>query len=166
MASSLGLTEDDERDLVLRQRLRHLYVDYAACLDAGEFELWPDFFTEDGCYRVQSAENYEQSLLHAAIYCEGKGMIRDRVSATRVMVYEKRRQRRFVTNLRVLERGGTIRATANLMLTEAMIDRDPVLALTGRYIDEIVEEGGKLLLRDRLCVYDNYRVVQNLMFPL
>lgn len=153
-------------ELELHWRVERLYDRYSACLDAGRFDEWPDFFTDDARYRVQSLENHERGLPHAPIYCDGKGMLRDRVSATRVMVYEPRRQRRFVSGLQVEQHGTTIRATAKFMLTETMIDRDPVLALTGCYTDEIVSEGGLLRFRDRLCLYDNYRIIQNLIFPI
>ena len=155
-----------EEAIVLKARVRDLYEEYGACLDAQEFNRWPDFFTENCVYQVQSAENYEQGLLHADIYCDGRGMVLDRVSATGVLVYEPRRQRRFFSNLLIHESGDVIRSSAAFMLTEAMIDRDPILALTGRYIDEIVSENGKLVFRQRLCIYDNYRIVQNLIFPL
>ena len=160
-------TDEYVRTIVLEHHLRALYDAYSACLDAGDFDRWPEFFTDDCRYRVMSAENHEDGLLHAPIYCDSKGMLLDRVSATRVMVYEHRRQRRFVTGLRVTgQESGIIRATANILLTEAMIDRDPVLAFTGRFIDEIVETDAGLRFRDRLCLYDNYRIVQNLMFPV
>jgi hypothetical protein len=48
-----------------------------------------------------------------------------------------------------------------------MLDRDPILALTGRYIDAIEHRGqGDYRIQDRLCVYDNHRIVQNLIFPI
>lgn len=152
--------------LALLNELREFYEDYAACLDDAEFDRWPEFFTENARYRVQSAENYERGLLHAPMYCEGKGMLRDRVSATRVLVYEPRRQRRAVFNVRLLSETDVIRSQASFMLIEQMLDRDPVLALTGRYVDEIVRNGESFLLRDRTVVYDNYRILQNLMFPV
>lgn len=155
-----------EKELVLKARIRDLYEEYCACLDEQSFERWPEFFTEDCVYKVQSAENYEQGLPHATIYCDNRGMLLDRVSATDVLVYEPRRQRRFLSNLRIQEAGEVIRSSASVMLTEAMIDRDPVLALTGRYIDEIVTANGQLRFRQRLCIYDNYRIFQNLIFPL
>lgn len=154
------------KDLRLKAAVRDLYENYCATLDDADLEAWPEFFTEDATYRVQSAENYDQGLTHAPIFCRGKGMLLDRVSALGVMVYEARRQRRFVSNVRVSEAGPLIRASASFLLTEAMLDRDPVLAMTGRYIDTIRIEDGRLMLHDRLCVYDNYRIIQNLIFPL
>jgi anthranilate 1,2-dioxygenase small subunit len=151
----------------LRGRLRDFYEDYAACLDDRDFVRWPEFFTEDARYRVQPAENYKRGLPHAPIYCEGKGMLHDRVSATSVLVIEPRRQQRMVSNVRIRSvEGSSIKAQAGFILIENYHDRDPVLALTGRYIDEILCDGETLLIKDRTCVYENYRIVQNLMFPV
>jgi len=157
---------DAEALVLLEQQIRRLNDHYCGCLDDRDFDRWPDFFVDDCLYLVQSHENHTRGLPHADIYCAGKGMLRDRVSATGVMVYEARQQRRFTSALRVLDTGPNPRAVTNFMLTEAMIDRDPVLALTGRFDDEFAWVDGRLLLRRRICVYDNYRIVQNLIFPV
>jgi anthranilate 1,2-dioxygenase small subunit len=52
-------TTDLERDLALRLRIEALMADYAHCIDEDRLEEWPDFFTEDGRYRVTSRENHE-----------------------------------------------------------------------------------------------------------
>ena len=165
MSNQIASTSRLER-LATLSELREFYEDYAACLDEKDFDRWPEFFTEDARYRVQSVENYDRGLLHAPMYCEGKGMLKDRVSATRVLVYEPRRQRRAVFNVRLLEEGAVIRSQASFIMIEQMLDRDPVLALTGRYIDEIVRTDAGFLFRDRTAVYDNYRIIQNLTFPI
>jgi 3-phenylpropionate/cinnamic acid dioxygenase small subunit len=38
--------------------LQHLFSDYSACLDQGEFAKWPAFFPEDCEYRIQPRENF------------------------------------------------------------------------------------------------------------
>jgi anthranilate 1,2-dioxygenase small subunit len=88
-------------DAELLVTLRAFYEAYAACLDDQDFNRWPEFFSETATYRVQSFENHERGLPHAAIYCEGRAMLLDRVSATDVLVYEMRRQRRMIYNLLV-----------------------------------------------------------------
>ena len=40
------------------QALVQLYADYAHVVDAGLWEQWPEFFTEDCVYRVQPRENH------------------------------------------------------------------------------------------------------------
>ena len=67
----------------LRARLRDFNDDYAACLDAVELERWPDFFVEDCRYRVLSRENHDAGLPLSLIYCDGRNMLKDRVTALR-----------------------------------------------------------------------------------
>ena len=69
--------------LELRPRLGDLYCAYGDALDDGEYERWPEFFTEDCLYKVMPRENFERDLPIALIYCESRGMLVDRVIALR-----------------------------------------------------------------------------------
>ena len=42
--------------------IQQLYADYAAAVDSGQWDLWPDFFTEQCIYRVQPRENHERGF--------------------------------------------------------------------------------------------------------
>jgi salicylate 5-hydroxylase small subunit len=42
--------------------IQALYADCAAALDARELSRWPEFFTEDAPYRLQSRENFDRGL--------------------------------------------------------------------------------------------------------
>ena len=33
--------------------LTQLYADYASAVDSGDWDLWPEFFTDDCVYRLQ-----------------------------------------------------------------------------------------------------------------
>ena len=100
----------------LRADLRDLYEDYAACLDVDALEEFPAFFTEDGIYQVIPRENYDEGLEHAPIWCSGRAMIEDRVTALREAAqYQARSLRHFISGVRVLgEEAGEICATASL----------------------------------------------------
>src|SRR6185295_8384080 len=65
----------------LRIAIADLNASYAACLDARRFEEWPDFFTDDGVYRLQARENHDRGLPLATMAYESHGMLRDRVYA-------------------------------------------------------------------------------------
>jgi Ring hydroxylating beta subunit len=41
-------------------QLLALYADYAAVLDAADWQRWPEFFTADCRYRIQPRENFDQ----------------------------------------------------------------------------------------------------------
>lgn len=148
--------------------LRQFFEDYADTLDAQDLEHWPDFFTEDALYQVISRENHDAGLLHATMHCEGLGMIRDRAQATReCTVYEPRYLRHFLHGLRVRSASAESWETrCNFLVIESTSDDEPRVLLVGQYLDTVVQTAQGLRLKKRLCVYDNYRIFNSLVFPV
>lgn len=159
-------SSEDLREL--RSRLRDLYDEYAAALDADELERWPEFFTEKCTYKAISRENYDLNLPIGVIDCDGIGMVKDRVAALRnTSVYEGRSLRHLISGVRVLDAGDdVIRAQANFAVFEALPYREPTLFAVGRYIDDVVRSGDELLFKVHLAVYDNYNIRTSLVIPL
>jgi anthranilate 1,2-dioxygenase small subunit len=155
-------------DLSLRERLRALYDDYAACIDDLQLDLWPAFFVDDAVYRVTSRANHIRSLGLSEIYCDGIGMIRDRASAIReTTVYVVRPHRHFVSGVRILGvEGQIIKATANFAILEAPQDAEARVLMIGRYVDRLIDNEGNLRFAERCCIYDNYRINTSLLFPV
>jgi anthranilate 1,2-dioxygenase small subunit len=153
----------------LKQAVIQLYEDYAEVLDRLDIDTWPQFFSDDCKYMVTARENYDAGLPHAAIYCDGIGMVRDRVASTRdCTVYEPRHLRHFINAVRVKpgKVDGTLDATASFLVVESISDKEPHMLLVGQYIDTIVQEPDGLKLKERYCVYDNYRIYNTLVFPV
>jgi anthranilate 1,2-dioxygenase small subunit len=163
MGSAFGLESRS-----VRADVRDLYESYADCLDELELERWPDYFTDDALYQVISRENYDQGLQHAAMYCDGIGMIKDRVVAIRqTTVYEPRSIRHFLSGVRIdTGEDGTILARGNFMITEALMSAEPTLLMVGHYVDVIETNSERLRFRERSCVYDNYRIQTSLIIPV
>ena len=63
--------------------LNQLYASYASAVSSGQWELWPEFFTEECSYRLQPRENYERGFPLATLSFESKGMLKDRVYGIR-----------------------------------------------------------------------------------
>lgn len=152
----------------LRAQLRDLYDDYANALDDLDLVAWTGFFTDDCLYRVVSLENFSQGLPLSTIECHGAGSLRDRIAAIReTAVYEPRTLRHIVSGVRVnAVEADDVLAQASFAIFESLSDREPHLFMTGRYLDRVVREGDRLKLRERVCVYDNYRVRTSLVFPV
>lgn len=150
------------------QVLRQFLEDYADTLDAQDLEHWPDYFTEDALYQVISRENHEAGLLHATMHCDGLGMIRDRAQATReCTVHEPRYLRHFLHGLRVLSRSAQgLEARCNFLVIESTSDEEPRVLLVGQYLDTVVHTEEGMRFKKRLCVYDNYRIYNSLVFPV
>lgn len=152
----------------LAGEIRDLYEEIADYLDDNQVERLPDYFTENCTYKVISRENHDQDLPAATIFCDGIAMLRDRILAMReTQVYEPRAWRHFISGVRVREAAGdVIQARANFLITEALSDAEPTLFLVGRYLDTLVRRNGRLLLRERLAVYDNHHVRRSLIVPV
>lgn len=155
-------------DAALRMRLVELYEEIADLLDDDRVEALPDYFTDDCLYRVTTRENHDQGLPGALMYCDGIAMLRDRILAIReTQVYEPRSWRHFISGVRVVSReGGTIRARANVLVTESMSDEEPRVFAVGRYLDTLIERDGRLLFRERIVVCDNHHVRRSLIMPI
>ena len=104
----------------------------------------------------------------AAIHCESKGMIQDRIYAARASTMaEPRTLRHFISNLRILEVGSeAIRAEANVLIVQTMINRMTEIVLSGFYLDRIVRSGDRLRFKERLCIYDSLLLPNSLIAPV
>jgi len=143
---------------------------YAAALDEQRLMDWVEMFTDDGFYVVVSRENFQSNLPVGLIYCENKGMIRDRAFALKeTAMFAPRYLRHLIANQQVLreEEDGTIVARANYVVLQVLFDRpDATLHQVGIYYDRFrrTEDGLKLL--ERRCVYDNLLVPNALCLPV
>ena len=153
---------------ITRGELRDLFDDYAACLDAEALREFPAFFTEDAKYQVISRENHDDGLEHASIFCLGRAMIEDRVTATvEAALYQPRSLRHFVSGVRITgEENGEVRTEANFLIIESLVEREPRILMVGRYLDRVAREGESLKFRERTCVFDNYRIRTTLVIPV
>src|SRR5262249_35901251 len=52
----------------LQFAVQDLNARYIQAIDDNKLELWPDFFLENGRYRVTTAENFDRGLPLAMIY--------------------------------------------------------------------------------------------------
>ncbi len=164
MTTTTGL----EREFVLRLRIEALLADYVHCIDDDRLEEWPGFFTEDGRYTVITRENHELGLPVGLIYCDGRGMLNDRISALRTAnIFEPHCYRHSVSAMKLLESDGADhRCTANFTVMRTMHDGDMSVFACGKYLDRIVERDGVLRIRERIVVLDSRRIDTLLVIPI
>ena len=119
-------------------------------------------------YRVTARENADAGLEVGLVYADSKAMIRDRAFAIQhTQMYAPRYLQHFVTNVRVFEaRGETIKAQANYLLLQTLVEGPTTIHQSGRYYDTFVRAAGKLLLKERQCVYDTVLIANDLVFPV
>ena len=158
---------------LLRLRIEALYAEYAQTIDDDRLEDWPGFFAEDGKYRVTTRENHDSGLTLAMMYCDGRGMMRDRVSALRqANIYEPHVYCHLTSAVRLLDgasrdgASGVIRAQANFAVIRTMQEGDQSIFACGRTYDRIVETDGRLFFKERLVVLDSRQVDTLLVIPI
>ena len=152
----------------LRECLADLYGAYDEALGEGQYERWPEFFTETCVYKITSRENYDAGLPIGLISAESRAMLTDRVAAIRkTMLYAPRIMRNLTAGivLRAIEADG-MRLTASFAVFQTLLNEPSAVFLCGRYYDRVVEDGGELRFAERICVTDATLVPTSLIFPL
>ena len=152
----------------LTARIQALHTDYVHCIDDDRLEDWPDFFADDGRYRVVTRENHELDLPVSLIYCDGRGMLADRISALRrANIFEPHTYCHVVGAASVLEStNAEHRVRANFTVTRTMSDGAMAVFACGRYLDRVVEDSRRLRLAERTVVLDSRRIDTLLVIPL
>jgi 3-phenylpropionate/cinnamic acid dioxygenase small subunit len=152
----------------LRFEIEEFHAEYCAALDEERIADWPEFFTEDAVYRITGRENATSNLPVGLVYCEGTGMLRDRALAiAKTEMFAPRYLQHHVSNVRVLSlEGGTIAAQSNYLVLQTLVDESTTLHQAGRYYDRFTRAGGRLLLRERHCVYDTLLIDNALVMPV
>ncbi len=152
----------------IRLEVEELYAEYAACLDGDRLEHWPELFTDECVYKVMPRENFERGFPLALIYCESRGMLRDRAAALRkTSVYAPRSIRHMITGIQLVESAPeTVRCEANFAVFETPRGGSTQILSVGRSFDRLERENGTLRFRERICVFDTEMVPGSLVFPL
>ena len=150
----------------LQAVVENLHARYVHALDAGRLEDWPQLFTENGTYRVTTAENEERGLPLPVLSAEGRGMMRDRIQSLRhANIYEPQRYRHLVSAVvveKISEREA--KSTANFVVLRVMQDGDTIIFASGRYVDRIALPEVKY--HERVVICDSRRFDTLLAIPL
>ena len=127
--------------LRLRLELEDLFAAYAACLDDGELERWPEFFTDDCRYEIIPRENFERGLPVAEYSAKG-----DSFTARKPRVWSETRLLDAPFSVYDLAPDG--RRFAVVLYTDGTAEQKPITHLTFLqnffdYLRQRVPVGGK-----------------------
>jgi anthranilate 1,2-dioxygenase small subunit/terephthalate 1,2-dioxygenase oxygenase component beta subunit len=149
-------------------RVADLNARYADALDADRLEAWPDFFSDDGLYRITTAENVAQGLPLSLVYATSRAMLRDRVTALReANVYEAQRYRHVIgMPLITAVEDGSVRARSSFVTVRIMRTGDTMLFATGCYEDRIVDGLDGAYFAEKTVILDSRQIDTLLAIPL
>jgi anthranilate 1,2-dioxygenase small subunit len=155
-------------DAALQYTIERLQARYAACIDDGRLEDWPQFFTEGCRYQIISRENYGRKMPIGLFFANSRGMLSDRVTALReANIYEAQHYRHILSPTLVLSRDGAIvAAQTNYQVIRIMADGATMIFSTGRYLDRIALGGAAPLFAEKLVICDSRRIDTLLAIPL
>jgi salicylate 5-hydroxylase small subunit len=148
--------------------ITQLYADYASAVDAGQWDLWPEFFTDDGIYRLQPRENHERGFPLATLAFTGKGMMHDRAYGIRETLFHDPYYQRHVVGLPVvrLAQSGRWHCEANYAVFRTKLSELSTVFNVGRSLDVIVRTEQGLKFASRECIYDSEMVPNSIIYPI
>jgi salicylate 5-hydroxylase small subunit len=148
--------------------LSRLYADYALAVDSGQWDLWPEFFTEQCVYKLIPRENHERGFPLCTLSFTSKGMLKDRVYGIQETLYHDPYYQRHVVGAPVVRKveGERIHAEANYAVFRTKLDKESTVFNVGRYIDTIVQTPEGLKFAERLCVYDSEMIPNAIIYPI
>jgi salicylate 5-hydroxylase small subunit len=145
-----------------------MYEEYAAVLDCGAWDRWPEFFLDECVYKVQPKENHDQGYPLATLAFESKRMLLDRVYGIKETLFYDPYYQRHIVGLPQIRRieGDIIEAEANYVVLRTKRDQLSEVYNTGRYFDRVrrTPEGPKF--ESRICVFDSEMIPNSLIYPI
>lgn len=155
-------------DEALHFRVQQLLAEYVEIIDDDRLERWPELFVERAVYRVVPRENADRGLPAAAIDCDSRGMLVDRVVSLRqANIYGLHYHRHLLSNLRITARDGDeVRAQCNYAVLQTRSNGETSIYSAGKYVDRIVAEQGVLRFAEKHVIFDTYRIDSLMVRPL
>ena len=155
-------------DLELRARICDFFADYAHVIDDDYLEEWPKFFAQDCIYQITTKENYQSNLPVGIMYCEGRGMLNDRVKALRTANIFEPHSYCHVLGVSSLEKNGAneILSRTNFTVFRTMQSGETESFATGKYLDEIRFDEQNIEIVSRRVILESRRVDILLVIPL
>ncbi len=148
--------------------VEQLLARYVQCIDDDRLEEWPTFFVEQCDYRIVAQENAERGLPLAALSCDSRGMLIDRVVSLRhANIYERHRYRHVVSStLLGAVSADSVQARSHYAVFRTRTNGVSEVYSVGTYDDDIVSVDGALLFRRKCVTFDTNRIDSLLVTPL
>jgi anthranilate 1,2-dioxygenase small subunit len=158
----------DVVDQSVRLMLEDFLNDYCHQLDDGNVDAWTGFFADDGRYQVTTRENVEAGYPLGIIYCEGRGMMEDRIRALKTAnIYEKHDYCHTLGRPHIWREDCELyRVRVNFILHRTMHDGKAELFATGKYLDLISHTPTGLAFKERRVIIDSRRIDTLLVVPI
>jgi salicylate 5-hydroxylase small subunit len=148
--------------------ITQFYARYASVVDAADWDLWPELFTDDCVYRLQPRENHERGLPLATLAFTSRAMLLDRVYGIKETLFHDPYYQRHIISSPIVQQAATDRweCEANYALFRTKLSDTTTVFNVGRSFDTIVRVNRCLRLSRRECIYDSEMIPNALIYPI
>ncbi len=155
-------------DINTYMALTRLYAEYAAAVDANDWDKWIDLFVDDCDYKVQPRENHERGFPLATLALLSRGMLRDRAYGIKETLFHDPYYQRHVVGAPLVEKveDGVIVAQANYAVFRTKLSQETTVFNVGRYLDRVRMTPDGLRFEQRHCIYDTEMIPNSLIYPI
>ena len=155
-------------DFETYQALLQLYAEYASAVDSGDWDRWPEFFTEVCSYRLVPRENHERGFPLATLAFESQGMLRDRVYGIKETLFHDPYYQRHVVGVPIVRKSepGRIDCEANYAVFRTKLSELTTVFNVGRTIDVVVSTPAGWKFESRLVIYDSEMIPNSIIYPV
>ena len=148
-------------------RLQAFITRYAHELDDANWDNWPNYFTETGRYKIVTRENHQANLPLGLMYCDGRGMMQDRMLALQTAnVFEPHTYCHILSTPVFTQQEAGWSARTNFSVIRTMQSGAMEIFAAGKYLDQFHVTDEQVLLTERIVVLESRRVDILLVAPL
>lgn len=154
--------------LQVRDQIENFLTHTAHLIDDDQLEAWPELFAQDCVYEITTRENLAKKRPIGIMYCEGRGMLQDRILAMRTAnIFEEHTYCHTLSRPEITDEGGQRYAVrTNFTVHRTMYTGAMDLFTLGRYVDLISLESGEPVFIKRQVVLDPRLLDTLLVIPL
>jgi anthranilate 1,2-dioxygenase small subunit len=147
---------------------RALLRDYVNVLDRGRLREWPNFFVEDGTYRIATRDNESRGFPLSIMLCNNRAMLFDRIEATeKANIFEPHTYRHILSDSEVTAGADdALTLRTSFLCVRIMHSGEMSVFACGEYLDEVVRDGGRCCFRSKSVILDSSRVDTLIAIPL
>lgn len=155
-----------------RFRLQQLATEHnalhAELIDDDRLEEWTDLFVADCTYSVIARENFDRNLTLAAMFCDSRGMLVDRVvSLRKANIFPIHNYRHILGPTRIVSNvGAIVRTQTNYTVLMTRTDGHTTIYNSGKYIDEVDCRSDHVLFISKVAVFDTNLIDTMMVRPI
>jgi anthranilate 1,2-dioxygenase small subunit len=148
--------------------ISRMMTHYCSAIDNGDLDRWPEFFDDDCTYRILTRTDFDEGRDFGIWFCNTKGMLLDRVSSIKsVNVFEPHVYRHVLGETEVVSNeAGVLGCETSFLVIRTGYEGGMVIFSAGRYVDTLVVQAGRALLRSRTVVTDSCRYDTLVALPI